>query len=210
MAAGGGVEAWAWDGLAGAVAGCPVPDDAEAAAWRGSKCHHVLQNPPKGELGKAPLQFSCVHTRGTCWVCCACGLRVPPCIAMQAACLTHKGDEGPQSTMQCMFWMPAASCTWHPSHARHPRPWQLHALGTPALVLQGLLHRPALLALHECSSHRVLMEPLLPWQSCKEAAATLHEARVSSGHLSHLGARQAPWMKQASKLTVGTHHNEQG
>lgn len=68
--------------------------------------------------------------------------------------------------------------TWHPSHARHPRVWQLHALGAPASLLQGLLHHPALLALHECSSHRVLMKSLLPWQSCKEAQAPLHEAAV--------------------------------
>ena len=64
-----------------------------------------------------------------------------------------------------------------------PRSGQLHALGPPALLLQGLLHHPALLAVHECSSHRILMEALLPWQSCKEAAATLHEVRVGSGHL---------------------------
>ena len=47
VAAGGGVsiESWACGGQAGAAAGCPAPDDAEAAAWRGSWCHHALQNP---------------------------------------------------------------------------------------------------------------------------------------------------------------------
>ena len=58
--------------------------------------------------------------------------------------------------------------TWHPSHARHPWLGQQHALGPPPL--QGLLPHAALLAVHQCSSHRVLMKALLPWQSCKEAA----------------------------------------
>ena len=97
--------------------------------------------------------------------------------------------------------------TWHPSHAWHPRPWRLHARGTPALLLQRLLHHPALLVLHECSSRRVLMETQLPRQSCKEAA---DRVRVGSAQLSYLGARQAPWMKQASKLSADTHHDGQG